>query len=237
MVDRLLHAPLSQAERLPAAFARGLHEKHMVLNFNNPSLQRKVDDAGFGGVLPAPLSDSLLVNDANLSAGKGDLVVSRRYSLSAFVAPDGEVRDTLRLSYHNPTPSDPAIASLVRATAGTYRNYVRVYIPETARLESMSLTVNGETNNVTPESIDYEYQRESVAYFLIVPHGGDATLTLTYSGPFADASQSPERYALAWQKQINALHWPVSVTISMAGKQLRDSTDLSTDRAWSLSTP
>lgn len=65
----------------------------------------------------------------------------------------------------------------------------------------------------------------------MVPFGGGAQVTITYVGPFADISVSPERYALQWIKQVNSLHWPVSAVITMpGGRTVHWSAVLATDK-------
>ncbi len=235
VVGDMLHTPLNKMPALATVLERGASEKHVVLFFNDPSLEKLVDGANFGGEVRAPLSDSLLVDDANLGGTKGDLFVSRSYSLSATVSSDGNVSDRLVLHYVDPMQTDANNRYLERSSGGDYRDYVRVYVPETATLTGMTLSVDGATSrSIAPEAITYELSREAIGYWLVVPYGGSATLTLDYSGPFADISVSPERYALVWEKQVNALTWPVRVAVTMpSGRSYRWSAALVTDRTWS----
>jgi hypothetical protein len=92
----------------------------------------------------------------------------------------------------------------------------------------------GPAKPVAPEALSFEFQREEIGYWLIVPSGGSATVTVSYEGPFADISQSPERYTLIWSKQTDALTWPIEVTVTMPGASPRHWTsDLSIDRSFS----
>ena len=153
MLDELLGTAPSRLPAVADALARNVAGKHIVLHFDDPALQRLVDEGGGGGRLSAPLSDALLVDDANISGTKGDLFVTRHYDLTATVGSDGEVRDHLVLSYGNPAPATPADAKLVDAVGGEYRDYLRVYVPETGHLDGLTVSVNGHTTTVAPESI------------------------------------------------------------------------------------
>lgn len=235
MTKELLAAPIGKMPQVASALQQGAREKHIVLLFHDQALQNLVDGANFGGRLSAPISDSVLVDDANLSGTKGDLYVKRDMSLTVRVGSDGNAQDQLTLHYVNPRPTAPADQALVRSSGGDYRDYLRVYIPETAQLGSLTLSTNGGVAaQISPEEIDYELGHEAIAYWLIVPAGGSATVTVGYSGPFADISVTPENYQLLWLKQINALPWPVDVTVAMpGGKSFHWRADLTQDQSWS----
>jgi hypothetical protein len=217
MLDTIIKAPVAKLPSLAEALLRGAQQKHVVMSFNDPGVQKLVNDAGFNGQVTSPLSDALLVDDANLSGSKADLFVDRKFQLDVKVGADGQTHDHLVLSYHNPVQTDPFKAKLVVGSGGDYRDYVRVYVPETAQLDKMTLTVGGHTTEVSAEAVEWEYQRESIGYWLVVPRGGDAQLTLDYSGPFADASRNPLTYALQWSKQVNALTWAAEVSVELPG--------------------
>jgi len=236
MMDSLLQAPLAQLPPLSNALNRGAHEKHVALYFHDAQLQTLVDGAGYGGRLARPLSDSLLVDDANLSGTKGDLFVKRDMHLSVTVNADGSVKDELVLNYRNPKVSSPADRNLVPNSGGDYRDYLRVYLPETAQLSAMLVGINGaKAVPVSPDAVTYELGHAAIAYWLVVPAGGSAQVTLQYGGPFADITATPEAYGLIWQKQVNALFWPVEVTVSMAdGRKAHWSETLDSDHSWAV---
>ena len=92
--------------------------------------------------------------DANIGGNKADLFVGRRFDLVARVGADGQVEDTLTLTYSNRAQSSPDLASLVAQYGGEYRDYVRVYVPETASLRSLTLRQGGASRPLSPESVD-----------------------------------------------------------------------------------
>jgi hypothetical protein len=235
VLDRLMATPLNEYASLVPALSAATTAKHIVLYFTDAGLEQLVDGGGAGGELRTPLSDALLVTDANVGGTKSDLFVTRDYRLAATVGADGTVQDMLRLTYHNPIPTDPTLRGLERASAGHYRDYVQVWVPETAQLGALTVTLNGRTVSVSPESVTYEFGREAIAYFLDIPPDGSAVLSLSYSGPFADITVTPEFYALAWAKELNALPWPIAVTVTMPGGATRVwTTTLDADRQFSV---
>jgi hypothetical protein len=236
VLDRLLHAPLGQMPALAQSLALSAQQKHLTFFFHDAQLEQLVSGAGAGGQVISPLSDALEVADGNLSGTKGDLFVTRQLSFQALVGADGQVHDQLAMTYQDPVQKNPANAHLMINSGGAYRDYLQVVVPETAQLDGMTVSVNGSSpTQVAPEALSFDFQREEIGYWLIVPSGGTATVTLSYEGPFADISQSPERYSLAWTKQTDALTWPIAVTVAMPGAPPHHWTsDLSIDRSFSL---
>jgi hypothetical protein len=239
VLDRLLHAPLGQMPALAQRLATSAQQKHITFFFHDAVLEQLVTGAGAGGQVSSPLSDALEVADANLSGNKGDLYVTRQLSFQASVGADGQVHDLLVITYRDPVQKNPADAHLMLGSGGAYRDYLQVVVPETAQLDGMTVSINrGPAKPVAPEALSFDFQREEIGYWLIVPSGGSATVTVSYEGPFADISQSPERYTLIWSKQTDALTWPIAATVTMPGAPPRHwSSDLTIDRSFSLFAP
>lgn len=236
ITQEVLQAPVAQLPGLAAALQRGAAEKHVVAYFHQNNLEQLVTGAGFGGAVHPVTSDSVMVDDANLSGTKGDLFVKRQYHLQVQVNPDGSASDQLTLTYTNPRLTNPADLALVRGSGGQYRDYLRVLLPETGQLQRVTASLDGgPPAQLAPDSIDYQYEQQLVGLWFVVPVGGSEQITLTYHGPFADISVSPERYQLTWVKQVNALDWPVTASVRMpSGRTVNWSASLSTDRTWSV---
>ena len=92
MTSDLLQAPVSEMPKLAAALQEGAEQKHIALYFHNPALENLVVGANFGGHLTTPTSNSVFVDDANLSGTKGDLFVTRSYHLAVKVDPTATPR-------------------------------------------------------------------------------------------------------------------------------------------------
>jgi hypothetical protein len=236
VVDAALRTPRSKWVALAAALERGAAERHIVLDFDDARLEQLIVAAGIGGVLPQkPSGDALLVADSNLSGTKGDLFVTRHYDLRATVDLYGHVQDRLTLTYHDPAESAPANAALLVNTGGLYEDYIRVYLPPSARFEDLQVSENGApARSESPEDFGVEDGRPWVAFDLILDVNGTTTLTFLYDGPFAQvAPNGSVSYQLAWERQINALTWPISVEAQMpGGHNYQFQSNLSIDRVW-----
>ncbi|MBV8529066.1 MAG: DUF4012 domain-containing protein [Candidatus Dormibacteraeota bacterium] len=233
----VLQAPTSQLPSLVSALQRAATQKHLVAFFHQQRLENLVTGAGFGGVVSPATSDSVMVDDANLSGTKGDLFVQRHFSLQVQVSPDGSVRDQLTLTYTNPVVTDPADKALLPNSGGAYRDYVRLLIPETVQMQTITTSVNGgAAQPMAPDAVTYQFEQQVVGLWFVLPQGSSERITLTYTGPLADVSVSPERYQLTWVKQVNALDWPVSASVRMPdGRVSHWSSQLATDQTWSAS--
>ncbi len=125
-----------------------------------------------------------------------------------------------------------------RVGAALYEDYVRVYLPPSANFEEMLVSQNGgPARSESPQDLGVEDGRPYVAFDLILDVNGTTALTFVYGGPLASvASNGTVTYQLAWERQINALTWPISVAL-----QLPDSdnphfqSNLSIDRNWQVS--
>jgi hypothetical protein len=223
---------------LATALERGAAEQHIVLNFNDTQLETLVVNARLGGVLPQkPSGDALLVTDSNLSGTKGDLFVTRHYALSATVDAHGHVQDRLTLTYHNPVETAPANAALLVNSGGLYEDYIRVFLPPSANFDDLLVSESGApAQSESPEDFGVEDNRQWVAYRLILDVNATTTVTFLYDGPFAHvASSGAVGYQLEWERQINALTWPISVAVQLpGGHNSQFQSDLSIDRRWTV---
>ena len=104
-------------------------------------------------------------------------------------------------------------------TGGLYEDYVRVYLPPSANFEELLVSENGApARSESPEDLGVEDGRPYVAFDLILDVNGTTALTFVYGGPFAHvAPNGAVSYQLAWERQINALTWPISVEVQLPG--------------------
>ena len=236
VIAAAFQTPRSEWVALTTALERGAAEKHIVLDFSDAQLERLVVNAGLGGVLPQkPTGDALLVADSNLSATKGDLFVTRHYALSATVNARGDVQDRLTLTYYNPPEPLSANAALLVGSGGLYEDYVRVYLPPSANFENLLVSENGApARSESPEDFGLEDNRPWIAFDLVLDVNGTATLTFVYGGLFGHvAPNGTVSYQLGWERQIDALTWPISVEVHLpGGHAYQFGSDLSIDRQW-----
>ena len=234
VLTKVLHAPVETYPQIASALAIGIRGRHIVMSFSDARVQRVVAAHNADGALAsvAP-NDGVLVADANLSGSKADLLVTRRFDLGVGISADGTAHDRLTLTYHNAMPTNPGDANLVKGSGGAYRDYLLVHLPENAALDGLLLTANGQTAQVSPENIAHEAGHLIVAYYLVVPSGGDLSLEVDYHGPFAHSSGGRLGYQLTWSKQVQALSWPARVLVVWPdGRRSESSMTLDRDQTW-----
>jgi hypothetical protein len=235
VLTKVLHAPVQSYPKLASALALGIQGRHVVMSFSDPKVQSVVAAYHASGALTSVgRNDGILVADANLSGSKADLLVTRRFDLAVGITSDGTAHDRLTLTYHDAKPANPGDAALVTGSGGAYRDYVRAYLPDNAAVDGLLLTANGQTAPVSAEDITHENGRLVVAYYLVVPSGGDLSLEVDYHGSFAHPSGGNLGYQLTWTKQVQALSWPAHVLVVWPdGRRSESSMTLDRDHTWS----
>lgn len=76
-----------------------------------------------------------------------------------------------------------------------------------------------------------------IAFDLIIDVNGTTALTFLYDGFFAQvAPNGSVSYQISWERQIDALTWPISVEVQLpGGHDFEAHSDLSVDRRWRVS--
>jgi hypothetical protein len=235
VLTKVLHAPVQTYPQLASALAISVQGRHIVMSFSDSRVQRVVAAYHADGALAsAGPNDGILVADANLSGSKADLLVTRRFDLAVGITSDGTAHDRLTLKYHDAKPTNAGDATLVKGSGGAYRDYLRVYLPDNATVDGLLLTANGQTAPVSPENVAHENGRLVLAYYLVVPSGGDLSLEVDYHGRFAHSSGGKLGYQLTWTKQVQALSWPAHVLVVWPdGRRSESAMTLDRDQTWS----
>lgn len=131
LIPRLTQANAAQQQRLLAAAVEGLGTREIQLYSAHAPVQELVSQLGASGELKATGEDDFLsVIVSNIGGGKTDGVISQRFALTAEIAPDGSVVDTLRLTRaHHGVPGEPL-------SGVTNNSYLRFYVPAGSQLVS-----------------------------------------------------------------------------------------------------
>ncbi|OGE86075.1 MAG: hypothetical protein A3J48_03895 [Candidatus Doudnabacteria bacterium RIFCSPHIGHO2_02_FULL_46_11] len=176
--------PEQNAELLKK-FAKLARAKHMVYSFDNARLQKLVVEAGWDGRVPEYQSDTLMLVDANLAGHKTEPAISKTYSYN-LREENGKLVADLDIHYKHHGQLNPLVQN--------YRTYLRVYVPQGARLISTA----GNTNVVDQST---ELGRTVFGTLLVVPISQEKDLKFTYELP---RSVSADDYSLHFIKQIGA---------------------------------
>ena len=210
LMQRVQQVKGAQLPALAKVLGRATGTRDLVLWMRSPSLQSLLTAHDASGQLTVrPGVDQLMVTDANISGGKNDLFVKRSADLRVKVAPDGSAAHRLSLTYFQPQPTNAQDADLQPGSGGSYRNYIEVRVPADAQLTGMEYGLGHQLLPSGPEAIDTDHGFQRYSFFLILSPGSTATVTFDYTtkAPFD---------RLVWQKQIQALSHPVTITVDWA---------------------
>lgn len=225
VVRHILTAPAAQFPGLIKAFQEQSEARHIQVSLHNPSLDQAASTVHYDGALLHVDQDYLMVVDGNVGANKADFYVRKSMDLRAEVPSGGISRHQLVLNYSMPTPLD-SIDRALNPGDGAYRDYVRIYIPQTANVAAVTGTMDGQpVPDIGLDSISFDHDRQVVGAFLRVPRGHVVSLTLTYQVPLKPQS----RYGLVLQKQAGVLSLPTAVEVSYPGGQEHWTSDLARD--------
>jgi|GEM_PF-3895778 len=134
-------------EKLLAAgevLGESFRTKTVQAAFFESDLSVEVTKLGWSGELKTDAGDSVLVVDTNVGGGKTDHVVSKSMQVEAKLGADGSSYDTVTLAYgHGGLPND-------KLTGETYRDFVRLYVPEGSTL------VSATGDFMSPEASSFE---------------------------------------------------------------------------------
>ncbi len=127
----LIRLENSSVSQITKAVKKSLDEKQIAVYFEDQSLQRVVDSLYWSGHMIEPrcaaYSDNCVIDylfpvDANLGVNKANFFINRTISLDIRIESDGQINNTLILSYKNNSPNEVF-------PGGTYKNYLQVIIP------------------------------------------------------------------------------------------------------------
>ncbi len=242
-----------------------LSEKHMLLSFDDTNLQTYIKSKGWDNELPPstynPTDDTtqsrdfLALSEANVGANKVNHYISRKVSYDMTVDRDAGLMATTTITYQNNSPADTW-------PAGAYVNYLRLYVPQKASLESY--IVDGEDIDLaqqpqiqknkkqveTAPLVSQEGNLTVIANLVEVPVHAAKTFVFKYRIPKNIKLETAPSYSFYISKQPGTLNDPFTFAFNLpaylkidsingsqdaTGKQnYTAQTDLKTDRAWEI---
>ncbi len=187
---------------------KNMQEKHILLNFKDPEIQKSVEKLNFAGRINEYKGDYLHINNVNFAGAKSNLFVSEAI-VSKSDEKSGKVEREVTVNYRNPYPhSDCNLERGGLCLNATLRNWVRVYVPKGSKL----VEFQGSTKKVHT----YDDLGKTVFEgYLEVPTEGKATIVVKYTLP---DSVKAKDYSLLFEKQAGVKSQDIDVT--MNGKTL-----------------
>ena len=182
------------------AIQSSLENKHMLFYFHQPEMQITVERLNWAGrmfntqTLPQSsetITDYIMLVDANVGVNKVNYYIKRELFLSLSVT-ETSVQQELTIHYRNESPSNQSLFS------GTYKNYLRLFVPSDAAITSVHL--NDEA--LDPQSVTLSsnlQDKKTIGFLMSIEPGKTVTVTTSYHLPIVKKNQF--RYQLLIQKQ------------------------------------
>lgn len=193
--ERLLKIPMTQWLSFYTTIETRLNEKHVLLYFNSPQLQEFARSRNWTGEIRNTEGDYLMVVDSTFATLKTESVMDKRMAYTVREDKDGFLAARLVLTYTNrATFSD---------VTTTYRDWVRVYVPEGSELvRATGIQSTEDAASKGALEIARKYGKVEFAGFFTVEPRHTKVVTIEYRLPDALEQQVREgRYSLLLQKQ------------------------------------
>jgi len=188
-----------------------LEQKHIMLNFKDPLLQKAAEQINFAGRIRSTNSDYLHVNGVNFAGAKSNLYVDETIETKTTKGSSGIQRE-VTISYKNQYPqSDCNLERGGLCLNAPLRNWLRVYVPEGSKLVKF---VGSQKTVKTYDSLG----KTVFEGFMTVNPMGSAKVAITYTLP--DSIKSND-YNLLVQKQAGNEDRQ-DVIINIGGQKLYD---------------
>ncbi len=151
--------------RLLTMVDKSLDEKDILIYTQDETLQKIIEGYGWGGrmvdvycTLVNCFADYLSIIEANLGVNKANLYVEKKVDMVKRFGENGEMETEVKISYTNSSPSEVF-------PSGSYKNYLRFYIPRGAVISLIEI----DGKEVTRLDIrEYEKDKSEVGMWVVV---------------------------------------------------------------------
>lgn len=168
-----------------------LQEKHVMLYFTDPALQKSIEKLNFAGRIQDYDGDYLSVVNVNFAGAKSNLYVGVNY-ISKTKTSGGALSRELEVDYRNPYPhSDCSLERGGLCLNATLRDWVRIYVPKGSKLVSFEGTLK------KVQTYDELGKTVFEGYLEVTPLG-QSKIFVKYTLP---ANITSNNYKLLFQKQ------------------------------------
>ena len=227
LLNKIVSLPPWRWGDIWGGFITLLQEKQIMIFSNDDDLQSLLVRNDWSGSVKQTTSDYLLVTDSNLASLKTDPVVKRKISYT--LRPEGEnFIGQVKITYDHQGQFD------WRTTR--YRTYVKVYVPEGAKLLKANDFIDETKKTVAPD-VGTELNKTFFGGFFSLEPQTKKTITVEYLLPPRITEQIKNGlYTLFVQKQLGTISHALTVDLNFgktsgAGTFFQE-TDLSLDRTF-----
>ncbi|MEK7158425.1 MAG: DUF4012 domain-containing protein, partial [Patescibacteria group bacterium] len=217
LVERIFHLPKERMPILSKIFNENIQQKHLLIYFEDPELQKWARGEGWAGEVKPTAADALMVVDANMASLKTDAVMERFVDYHVNLGETSTAE--LNIRYKN--------NGEFRWDQTRYRTYTRVYVPKGSQL----LTSSGAMTNdrikrgqPTDATVTEEQSRTVFNAFISIEPGEEGVLKFQYTLPTTIADRWRNgAYDLLVQKQSGTLGQPLTVRVK-SDKKITEAT-------------
>jgi hypothetical protein len=205
--DRLHGLAQNQMLQLFKYALADVKTKDIQIYVKNPQLEAYFVQQHIGGQMNRGPGDGVFIVDTNTS-GKQTTFVKEQLHDAVQIDAHGNATHTLQLTYNfdNPT-KQPTYGFAINGDTHTYRDYVRIYVPENATLMASS-------GNLSENPSDEPQRAMWSGYIFIHENTGPVTFTLQWLVP-AVAARAP--YTFTWQRQAGNQNIAIDLAVTLAG--------------------
>ncbi len=224
ILQRVLDLPLNRWAELLNVLGDQAQTRHLQVYLHDQLLASALDRTHANGEMLAGKDDYLMVTDGNVGATKGDYYCHKNLTVRVEAPASGISRHEVLLDYSMPLPINADDVAL--NPGGAYRDYVRVWVPETANLTSFQFSIDGKPNPIGGlDALGLEHGHRSFGVFFILERGHRAQVRIDYTVPLIPGSS----YDLYVQKQAGVPSLPTRLELSYPGGGLVSAADLKRD--------
>ncbi len=213
LLAQLFESSQSTQAKLFAKTIEGFRDKQILVYLRDAGLQQQIRSLGFAGsiasencVITSCMSDFQMFVDANVGVNKANYFVKRAITDTIVFDREGNSAHTVVLLYRNSSADGKTFPG------GVYRNFLRVLVPQGARVLSMKLDDTsiplGKKDGFIASGdpvyfVDAYEDKTTFEVFFEVPTESDRRLTISYENPgtLNFGSSDGAQYVLTMQKQ------------------------------------
>jgi hypothetical protein len=189
---------------------QNMDEKHILLYFKDPEMQKAVEKMNYGGRIAETDGDYLHINNVNFAGAKSNLFVTEEIE-SRTTFKGGTVEREVKIVFKNPYPhSDCNLERSSLCLNATLRNWIRFYVPKGSELGDFK---GSETDVLTYDDLG----KTVFEGFMRVNPEGRAEVTITYTLP---DTITKDNYKLLVQKQGGVSEQEIEIVVD--GKKKYD---------------